>query len=143
MNTHKYLKQIENADRLIDNKLAELYRWKVLTSSISVASDGERVQTSGNKDRMGSIVARIADLEKEIDNAVDDLIDKKTMIISQINGMENSVYSSILHGYYVEYLTFTEIRTEKIPYSRSRMNILYKEAMHEFERAYGHTYLNK
>ena len=62
MNTKQYLNQVRRSDRMINNKLSEIYQLKTLATSISVATDGDRVQSSGNKDRMGNTVARLVDL---------------------------------------------------------------------------------
>ena len=89
MVTKQYLWQIERLDKMIQNKLSEIYQLKTMACSVTVSNDGERVQTSSDKDRLGSTVAKIVDLEKETDRLVDRFIDKRNHIIEQIDGIED------------------------------------------------------
>lgn len=42
MTTKQYLNQIYRLDRMINNKLSEIYQLKSLACTISVANDGEK-----------------------------------------------------------------------------------------------------
>ena len=66
MDTKQYLSQIERLDRVIQNKLTEIYQLKTMACNIVVSTENERVQTSGDKERMASTVAKIVDIENDI-----------------------------------------------------------------------------
>ena len=89
MTTKEYLNQIERLDKMITNKLSEIYQLKIMACSITVSGDSERVQTSGNHDKLGSTIAKIVDLERETDELVDSLVDKRKEILRQIDNMKN------------------------------------------------------
>ena len=89
MDTKQYLSQIERLDKMIQNKLSEIYQLKTMACSVTVSNEKERVQTSSDKDRLGSTVAKIVDLEKETDRLVDRFIEKRNHIIEQIDGIED------------------------------------------------------
>ena len=140
MDTKQYLSQIKRLDRQIQNKLSELYNLKMMASSISVSNEGERVQTSGNKDQLGAVVAKIVDMEKEVDKMVDLFVDTRSEIISQIDSMDDLDSYDILSMRYVSGKTFHEI-SEKTGWSIRKVFSLHGKALLEFEKKYGREYL--
>ena len=140
MDTKQYLSQIKRLDRKIQNKLSELYNLKMMARSISVSNEGERVQTSGNKDQLGAVVAKIVDMEKEVDKMVDLFVDTRSEIISQIDSMDDLDSYDILSMRYVAGKTFHEI-SEKTGWSIRKVFSLHGKALLEFEKKYGREYL--
>lgn len=140
MNTKTYLHQIKRLDMMISNKLAEIYRLKNMASGIFISTDSERVQSSGNKDRLGNTVAKIIDLERETDKLIDILFDKRNNIIKQIDSLSNSDYYQILALRYVNYDTFNDI-SDKTGWSIRQVFRLHGEALQEFEKVFGQSYL--
>ena len=140
MDTKQYLSQIKRLDRQIQNKLSELYNLKMMASSISVSNECERVQTSGNKDQLGAVVAKIVDMEKEVDKMVDLFVDTRSKIISQIDSMDDLDSYDILSMRYVAGKTFHEI-SEKTNWSIRKVFSLHGKALLEFEKKFGNEYL--
>lgn len=140
MKVKQYLGQIGMYDRKIQNKLAEIYQLRTMASSISIAYDNERVQTSGNKDKIGNTVAKIADLEAEADDLVAEMVAKRTTIIKQLENLDNETYYAILHSKYVKHnMSFGQIGNE-IGYSRRRIIDLHEQALTAFDEKYGSLY---
>ena len=142
MTTKEYLNQIERLDKMITNKLSEIYQLKIMACSITVSGDSERVQTSGNQDKLGSTIAKIVDLERETDELVDSLVDKRKEILKQIDSMKNIDHYDVLHKHYVERRTFQDIADSENWSIRQVFNI-HGRALQEFEKMYGDTYLHK
>ena len=140
MDTKQYLSQIERLDKMIQNKLSEIYQLKTMACSVTVSNEKERVQTSSDKDRLGSTVAKIVDLEKETDRLVDSFIDKRNHIIGQIDGLDNVDYYNVLSMRYVGRDTYEEI-ANKTNWSIRKVFSMHGEALKEFERLYGSEYL--
>ena len=140
MDTKQYLSQIERLDKMIQNKLSEIYQLKTMACSVTVSNEKERVQTSSDKDRLGSTVAKIVDLEKETDMLVDRFIDKRSHIISQIDGLDNIDYYHVLSMRYVARDTFETI-AKKTNWSIRRVFSIHGDALKEFEKLYGSEYL--
>ena len=114
MTADEFLKQIERYDRLIDCKLSELYRYKCLVTSVTVPTDREAVQTSGISDKVGNIVAKIVDLEDEIDTIIDEYIDTRKRCINVIEMIRDQpLQYTIIHKHYVQYKTYAEIAVEE------------------------------
>ena len=140
MDTKQYLSQIERLDKMIQNKLSEIYQLKTMACSVTVSNEKERIQTSSDKDRLGSTVAKIVDLEKETDMLVDRFIDKRSHIISQIDGLDNIDYYHVLSMRYVARNTFEEIG-KKTNWSIRKVFSIHGEALKEFEKLYGSEYI--
>ena len=140
MTTKSYLGQIERLDRMIQNNLSEIYQLKTMASSVTVSNDGERVQNSGDKDRMGSTVAKIVDLERETDELVDSFVRKRNRIIEQIDSIENLDFYHVLSMRYVARDTFETISV-KTNWSIRKIFSLHGKALLEFEKMYGSEYL--
>ena len=138
--TKQYLSQISRLERQIQNKLSEIYQLKTMACSVTVSSDGERVQTSGDKDRLGNVVTKIVDLEKETDKLVDEFLSKRNHIIEQIDNMDNEDYYHVLSLRYAGKNTFEDIA--KITYwSLRKVFMIHDKALAEFEKLYGSEYL--
>jgi hypothetical protein len=125
---------------MIQNKLSEIYQLKTMACSVTVSNEGERVQTSSDKDRLGSTVAKIVDLEKETDRLVDAFVSSRSHIIEQIDGIDDINYYNILSMRYVGKCTFEEIAS-KTNWSIRKVFLLHGKALQEFERLYGNEYL--
>lgn len=133
MDTKQYLSQIERLDKMIQNKLSEIYQLKTMACSVTVSNDSERVQTSSDKDRLGSTVAKIVDLEKETDRLVDSFIDlkKETMLI--IRMIKSERHREILFKKYLEQKSLYEI-AEELGMTDRGCKKAHKRALEEFEK---------
>lgn len=131
METKQYLNQILRLDRQIKNKLAEIYQLRTMAESITVATDKERVDSSGDKDKLGCMMARIVDMEREVDN----LVDKRCEIINQIENVDNVEYYDILAKVHILGQDIKVIAIEKNVSYRHFFRI-YGKAIKEFEKKY-------
>lgn len=131
MDTKQYLGQIQRYDRMIKNKLDEIYKLRTLTMNISVSNDDDRVQTSSDKDKIGVMLARIIDMERE----VDEIIDKRCEIVIQIEKMENLESYDILANIYILGKDLKVVAVEK-HFSYRHFIRLYNRALKEFQQKY-------
>lgn len=107
-----FLEQPERLDKAIKNKLIEKQQWRDIALGITANMDGERVQSTGSKDKMGNAVTKCVDMEAEIDRLVDILIDTKKDVIQVIEGLHSAVEYDVLHMRYIQYKTLEEIADE-------------------------------
>lgn len=140
MDTKTYLHQISRLDRMVKNKLSELAELKELSCGISAVTNEERVQTTPNFDKIGTAYCKIEKMEEELDKLIDEYVDKKNEIIAQIDSMEDEMHYEILFARYIEKKTFEKIATD-IHYSFRNTTRLHGKALQEFEKKYGHLYL--
>lgn len=139
MTTKEYLCQISRLDRMINNKLSEISQLRELAMSVSAVKNEERVQTTPNFDKIGTAYCKIESMEKKLDKLIDEFVDKKNLIISQIDKIENETYYEILFARYIEKKTFEKIADE-MTYSWRQVIRLHGRALQEFEKKYGNTY---
>ena len=140
MDTKQYLQQISRLDRMINNKLAEISQLRELAMSVSAVKNEERVQTTPNFDKIGTAYCKIEEMEEKLDKLIDEFVDKKNLIISQIDKIENETYYEILFARYIEKKTFEKIADE-MNYSFRNTTRLHGRALREFEMKFGKTYL--
>ena len=139
MDTKQYLNQISRLDRMIQNKLAEISQLRELAMSVSAVKNEERVQNTPNFDKIGTAYCKIEEMEEKLDKLIDEFVDKKNLIISQIDKIENETYYEILFARYIEKKTFEKIADE-MAYSWRQIIRLHGGALQEFEKKYGNTY---
>lgn len=140
MTTKEYLNQVDRLNRMIDNKLSEIYQLKTLVCSISVATNSEKVKSSLSQDKMGDTIAKIVDMEKEADNMIDKMLDIKQKIVSQIESIKDTNYYDVLCCRYIKRMTFEKI-SEKLHYSKMQVIRIHEKALEQFENQFGKEYL--
>jgi pyruvate-formate lyase len=140
MTTKEYLSQISRLDRMIKNKLSEISQLREVALSISSVQNEERVQSTPNFDKIGNACAKIDEMERNLDKMIDEYLQKKNTIISQIDSMENEIYYDVLFSRYIEKKTFEKIAAD-MNYSFRNVTRLHWKALNEFEKKYGEQYL--
>lgn len=108
MTANHFLGQYISAEKVINSKLAELSRLRALAQNATLAFENDRVQTSPS-DRLGRIVAKIVDLEREIDEDVDRLIEKRKEVKNTISSVEDDRLRNILEMRYLAGKKWREI----------------------------------
>lgn len=140
MKTKDYLSQVSRLNKMINNKLSEISQLRELSVSISAIGNDEKVQTSPNFDKIGTAIAKIDELENNLDKMIDEYLVKREMIIAQIDTMEEESVYQILFSRYIEKKTFEKIATE-MEYSWRQIVRLHGKALQQFEKKYGEEYL--
>lgn len=140
MKTKDYLSQVSRLNKMINNKLSEIYQLRELSVSISAIGNDEKVQTSPNFDKIGTTVAKIDEMENNLDKMIDEYLVKRERIIAQIDTMEEESVYQILFSRYIEKKTFEKIATE-MKYSWRQIVRLHGKALQQFEKKYGEEYL--
>ena len=108
----EYLEQVDKLNAMIENKMAEVKQWRDIALGITSNSEGERVQSSGSKQKMSDAIDRVVDLQAEINALIDRLIDLKQEIIKTIELLNATEYD-VLHKRYIQCMTFDEIGAAK------------------------------
>ena len=140
MKTKDYLSQVSRLNKMINNKLSEISQLRELSISISAIGNDEKVQTSPNFDKIGTAIAKIDELENNLDKMIDEYLVKRERIIAQIDTMEEESVYQILFSRYIEKKTFEKIATE-MEYSWRQIVRLHGKALQQFEKKYGEEYL--
>ena len=97
-----FLLRVEKIDAVIENKLKERKQWEDMAYNITSSVGGERVQSSGGKNKVAEAIEKCIDMEEEIDRLVDKLIEAKKQVISAIEKLPNPTEYRVLHMRYIE-----------------------------------------
>ena len=105
----EFLRQYQEALTDIRNLEAEAEEIESLAMSMTASTDGERVQSSGRKDRMADLAAKAADLELEIMGLRTDALNILREVERTISQVEDKDYRQLLHLRYIEKRPWEEI----------------------------------
>lgn len=136
MTTREYLSQIRRFDKMISNKREEIYNLRSMVYGTSVPMGGERVQSSGDKDKLGSFMSKIVDMEQELK----EMISKRCSIVREIENLENVDEYDVLAKKYILQKNVKEIASETGKTPRQIFSVTSR-AIDNFEKKYGHKYL--
>lgn len=141
MDTKKYLSQIEKLDYMINNKVLEIQMLDGMATSISAPAKDVNVKASTSHDKMGEIACKLVILEDEVKRLVDYYVEKRKLIVKQIDNIEDAKMYNILYQKYILKRTWKSIEVE-MNMSHRYMLSLHATALSEFEKKYGKTYLS-
>lgn len=129
MTAKQWLGRARNIDHEIDNLIREKQRAKDRLTKItqSYESDGAQMTKDPHK------FDRLAELENEIDQQVDELVETKREIIAVIQRLKNRPQRMALQDYYIAMMTWEETAVD-LHYSFQGVMQLRKRAIAEVEK---------
>ena len=107
-----FLQQVKLYDTHINTKLEELARLKALTTKITATLKQDVVSGGGNQDKIGDAVAKIVDLEHEINTIIDTYVDLKRKVEVVVEKVTDPDQAAILYKRYFLYERWEEIALE-------------------------------
>lgn len=109
----EYLEQIKLYDAIVDSGLEELAMLKSKVKRITpTMKDGGGSGNSSVQDRMAEAVAKIVDLQEEINRNVDIFVDSKREAGALLKKVRNADFYKVLHMRYIQYKSFAQIAAE-------------------------------
>ena len=136
MKAKEYLSQIPNIHTKIQNKKERVERLRCILESPGVQSlSDDRVQTSISNDKMERMIAEKARLEDELQSL---MYEEAVLIIrigKQIDGMEKTEHSRLLHLRYEEFNSLSDV-AEIMGYEYGYMRKMHGAALYAFEQKY-------
>jgi DNA-directed RNA polymerase specialized sigma subunit len=124
----KYLKRYINLDREIERKLEEVARLRSKLTRIMPIYSTEPKGGGSIRGKTEGIIAKIVDLEKEIDADVDRLISIRDNIKAIIEAVEDDRERLLLQYRYLDGKTFEKIAVE-MNYSWRQIHRLHSQAL--------------
>ena len=136
MTAKEYLSEVQTLQTIIEQKQEALKQIRESVTSVhGLQYDRERVQGSKQTDRIGETVAKIVDIEKEVEADVITLICKKHETIKQIHTLQNPRFIALLFKRYIEYKKFQTI-AEEMDLTEQYVKHLHGKALKAFEKAH-------
>lgn len=135
MTAKEYLSQLQDMSANINAREAELHEMREKITSIGGMADGERVQSSGNKDRIASAVVRCIDKESALIDMINEYNDLLEVITYQICELDNWNHKDILTKKYLENRNLLTV-SEEMGYTYEWVREMHGRALQEFEKRF-------
>lgn len=136
MTAKEYLKEVKKIDVAIDQKQIEYETLKGSRTYVGgMDYSAERVQTSPDGLGFTRLSDRIADMQREINDEIDQWHDMRHERIGQIQELSKVEYVDILFRKYVQYQSLETIAGD-LHKSYHRICHLHGEALQEFEKRF-------
>jgi len=130
MTTKEYLSQAYRIDQRINSKLAQVMTLRDLLEKTTVILSGTPKLATRNPHTMEDTIAKVVDLENEINMEIDALVNLKADITRRIKRVENTEYQTILELRYLCFKRWEEIAVD-MGYSLRRLYELHDCALEE------------
>lgn len=124
----RFLKKIRWIDNEIDALIEDKKSYMDLATKRTSTWDGCGVHSSGCKDQMAEVAAKIADIENEICAKIDRLLDYKKKVSNVIEQIEDKECQEILVLKFARYMPMVDI-AEKMNMDRSTVYRKYNKAI--------------
>lgn len=135
MTAKEYLQQVKQKKAIIKNLRRDKESITEMLFSLGGAGEGERVQSSRNMDKFGTLYGRIDEMERKIDAELASLVEFELVVSSQINNLKNEKNIEVLHRRYLG-LQSWEIIADDMGYSVRYILRLHGLALEEFRLRY-------
>lgn len=112
MDAVAFLDKVRKIDTIIKNKLIECEQWRALAMVVTANYEGERVQSSGNPQKMSDAIAKCVDMQKEIDALIEQLVQAKKEVLEVIEQLDPDEYD-VLHMRYIQNMTNNDVAESK------------------------------
>lgn len=141
MTTYDYLNQSRKLYDKIERKKQEIAEYHDTIQRIKAITNEERVQSSPMPDKIGSSIAKLIEMENEVDKIVEKYIDTTEKIARQIDDLPNEQQSKVLYYYFIKRLSVEQIENQKDfakgnGISRGHIYKLRREGIKNFENMY-------
>lgn len=112
MKAQEFLKQYEKQVTIIASCWEEVAKWKGVAHSVTGCTEGERVQSSGSKQKMADAVISYTDIQEDIKQRIAEAREIQNEIVRTIAQLKESEYY-VLHCVYILGMQFKEIAASK------------------------------
>ena len=112
MTVKEYLGQAYRLDQRINSKLEQVASLNDLANKVTTTLTGMPKNPNRATSMMADAVAKIVDLQAEINNDIDRLVDLKREIVGVIKTVNNTEYQTLLEKRYLCFDTWEQIAVD-------------------------------
>lgn len=128
MNTKEYLSQAYRLDQRINSKLEQVQSLNELATKVNTTLTGMPKNPNRATSTMADVMAKIIDLQQEINCDIDMLVDLKRELVTVIKTVENAECQTLLELRYLCFKTWEQIAVD-MNYTVRNIHLLHKEAL--------------
>jgi len=132
MNAREYLKQAYRLDQRINSKIEQVESLNALATKCTATITG-MPHGGGQASGMSDTVAKIIDLQAEINGDVDRLVDLKREIGRAIGAVQDAEHQTLLEKRYLCFLSWEQIAVD-MSYSLRWVHIVHSRALADADR---------
>lgn len=114
MKAQEFLEQYKTQQTIIVSCWEELAKWKDIALSVTGSTEGERVQSSGSKQKMADAVISYSDIEADKKQQIAEARAIQNKIIKTIARLKEPEYY-VLHGVYILGKQYKEVAASRNP----------------------------
>lgn len=128
MKARDYLGQAFRLDQRINSKIEQVRSLNDLATKCTSTITGMPGNPNRGKDSIGDIIAKIVDLQEEINKDIDALVDLKAEIYSVVQSIENVECRTLLELRYLSFMRWEEIAVQ-LNYGMENVYRLHRKAL--------------
>ncbi len=128
MKARDYLGQAFRLDQRINSKIEQVRSLNDLATKCTSTITGMPGNPNRGKDSIGDIIAKIVDLQEEINRDIDALVDLKAEIYSVVQSIENVECRTLLELRYLSFMRWEEIAVQ-LNYGMENVYRLHRKAL--------------
>lgn len=128
MKARDYLGQAFRLDQRINSKIEQVRSLNDLATKCTSTITGMPGKPNRGKDSIGDIIAKIVDLQEEINRDIDALVDLKAEIYSVVQSIENVECRTLLELRYLSFMRWEEIAVQ-LNYGMENVYRLHRKAL--------------
>mgnify|MGYP002541867008 CR=1 FL=1 len=128
MNVKEYLGQAYRLDQRITSKLDQVASLNELATKCTSTLTGMPRNPNRGTSTMADAIAKIIDLQAEINSDIDDLVGLKQNIVTLLKRVDNPEYQTILEKRYLCFMTWEQIAVD-LNYSVHHLYKLHNAAL--------------
>lgn len=133
MTAKEYLGQAYRLDQRINSKLEQVASLNQLATKCTSTITGMPRTPNRGTSTMADTIAKIVDLEAEINADIDSLVDLKREMVSLIKSVNNSEYQTLLELRYLCFHTWEQIAVE-MNYGATWIYNVHERALNVIEK---------
>lgn len=130
MTAREYLSQAHRLDQRIDAKIAQVATLNELATKCTSTLTGMPRNPNRGSSTMADAVAKIVDLQAEINRDIDSLVDLKREMVAVIKAVAHIEHQTLLEKRYLCYQTWEQIAVD-MGYSVRQVYRLHDEALED------------
>ena len=128
MTAQEYLGQAYRLDQRINSKLDQVAKLNELAMKCTYNLTGLPRNPNQGTSAMSDVIAKIVDLQAEINRDIDALVDLKRNMVRAIKAVDNTEYQTLLELRYLCFKTWEQIAVD-MRYRVRNVHILHNKAL--------------
>lgn len=138
----EFLYSLNTIDKELTDKLEKLEMLRTMAIKITACTDKEAVQSNGSQDKLGNIMAKIVDMENEINEHTDNYCKRKEIAKDLIFKIEKESYQNMLYDLFICHIPLYQV-AENYELTYKGAETTRRKAIVEFDKLFKDKYNNE